>query len=150
MRVQIDDSLLSALNDALNERQTLIDAQAAELIKLHAQVAALQGTIAQVRKVLGGHPESDLLSLATTVAIGYQHWCDGNDGVFSELRATIEELQAMLRERNEDAKRKDAQIAELLEWKVAAKDAARGILGYVPDGADVDADYDKLHDLLLQ
>ncbi len=68
MRVQIDDSLLSALNDALNERQTLIDAQAAELIKLHAQVA--------------------------------------------EFGVTVEELQAMLRERNEDVKRKDALLEE--------------------------------------
>ena len=144
------EKLIGELRIIGNERQTLIDAQAAELIKLRAQVAALQDTIAQVRKALGGYPESDLLSLATTVATGYQHWCDGNDGVFSELRATIEELQAMLRERNEDVKRKDVQVAELLEWKVAAKDAARGILGYVPDGTDVDADYDKLHELLLQ
>lgn len=120
------DTYVAELRVQLNERQTLIDAQAAELTKLRAQVA--------------------------------------------ELGVTVEELQAMLRERNWDVDRKNAMIAErdatirgmlldariindelrsLRAWVNEAKDAARGILGYVPEGTDVDADYDKLHELLL-
>lgn len=68
-----------------DELQTLVDAQAAELIKLRAQVA--------------------------------------------ELGVTVEELQAMLRERNEDVKRKDAQI-DSLRANVDSRDALDDIVAW--------------------
>jgi DNA repair exonuclease SbcCD ATPase subunit len=44
-----------------------------------------------VTKTLGGYSDSNLLSLATTVAIGYQQWSDGHDAMTDNLRAQLAE-----------------------------------------------------------
>ncbi len=72
---------------------------------LRAQVAERDALIAQVTKILGGYPDSDLLSLATTVAAGYERWCDGHD-------AQVEALRAQLAKRDEKIAELQAQVAE--------------------------------------
>jgi len=57
------------------------------IAELRAQVAKRDELIAQVTKILGGYPDSDLLSLATTVAAGYERWCNGHDAQVDSLRA---------------------------------------------------------------
>ena len=47
-------------------------------------------------KILGGYPDSDLLSLATTVAAGYERWNDGYDAQVDSLRAEIATLKERL------------------------------------------------------
>ena len=59
------------------------------IAELRAQVAKRDKLIAQVTKILGGYPDSDLLSLATTVAAGYERWCNGHDAQVDSLRAEI-------------------------------------------------------------
>lgn len=75
---------------------------------LRAQVAERDELIAQVTKILGGYPDSDLLSLATTVAAGYERWSDGYDAQVEALRTQIATLWEQLAER-------DATILTLTE-----------------------------------
>ena len=63
---------------------------------LRAQVAKRDELIAQVTKILGGYPDSDLLSLATTVAAGYERWCDGHDAQVEALRTQVATLTERL------------------------------------------------------
>ena len=65
---------------------------------LRAQVAKRDELIAQVTKILGGYPDSDLLSLATTVAAGYERWCDGHDAQVEALRLQLAKRDAMIAE----------------------------------------------------
>ena len=66
------------------------------IAELRAQVAKRDELIAQVTKILGGYPDSDLLSLATTVAAGYERWCNGHDAQVDSLRAEIATLTERL------------------------------------------------------
>jgi len=66
------------------------------IAELRAQVAKRDELIAQVTKILGGYPDSDLLSLATTVAAGYERWCNGHDAQVDSLRAEIATLKERL------------------------------------------------------
>ena len=68
----------------------------ATIAELRAQVAKRDKLIAQVTKILGGYPDSDLLSLATTVAAGYERWCNGHDAQVDSLRAEIATLKERL------------------------------------------------------
>lgn len=78
------------------------------IAELRAQVAKRDELIAQVTKILGGYPDSDLLSLATTVAAGYERWSDGYDAQVEALRTQIATLWEQLAER-------DATILTLTE-----------------------------------
>ena len=90
---------------------------------LRAQVAKRDELIAQVTKILGGYPDSDLLSLATTVAAGYERWSDGYD-------AQVEALRAQITERGMELVIKEMRIESLLaalddmrnRWKSAEDD----------------------------
>ena len=73
----------------------LFDAEA-QVAELRAQVAKRDALIAQVTKILGGYPDSDLLSLATTVAAGYERWSDGYDAQVEALRAQVATLTERL------------------------------------------------------
>ena len=66
------------------------------IAELRAQVAKRDELIAQVTKILGGYPDSDLLSLATTVAAGYERWCNGHDAQVDSLRAESATLKERL------------------------------------------------------
>ena len=68
----------------------------ATIAELRAQVAKRDELIAQVTKILGGYPDSDLLSLATTVAAGYERWCNGHDAQVDSLRAQVATLTERL------------------------------------------------------
>jgi len=67
-----------------------------KIAELRAQIAERDALIAQVTKILGGYPDSDLLSLATTVAAGYERWCNGYDAQVDSLRAEIATLKERL------------------------------------------------------
>jgi len=96
------ESLLAALDDMRNRWKSAEDdwmqlrAQLAErdatILSLRALRAERDELIAQVTKILGGYPDSDLLSLATTVAAGYERWCDGHDAQVEALRAQVATL----------------------------------------------------------
>ena len=68
----------------------------AQIAELRAQLAERDALIAEVTKTLGGYPDSDLLSLATTVAAGYERWCDGHDAQVEALRAQVATLTERL------------------------------------------------------
>ena len=68
------------------------------IAELRAQVAERDAFVARVTKILGGYPDSDLLSLATTVAAGYERWCDGHDAQVEALRLQLAERDAMIAE----------------------------------------------------
>lgn len=80
----------------------------ATIAELRAQVAERDAFVARVTKILGGYPDSDLLSLATTVAAGYERWSDGYDAQVEALRTQIATLWEQLAER-------DATILTLTE-----------------------------------
>lgn len=84
--VRDDGSMTFYLHGGNGAHLVLIDT-----LDASAQIAKRDATIAQVTKILGGHSDSDLLSLATTVAIGYQQWSDGHDAQVEALRAQITE-----------------------------------------------------------
>ena len=86
------ESLTASLEDMRNRWK---DAEQ-DWMQLRAQVAERDAFIAQVTKILGGYPDSDLLSLATTVAAGYERWCDGHDAQVDSLRAEIATLKERL------------------------------------------------------
>ena len=67
-----------------------------QIAELRAQVAERDKLIANVTKTLGGYSDSDLLSLATTVAIGYQQWSEGHDAQVEALRAQVATLTERL------------------------------------------------------
>ena len=68
----------------------------ATIAELRAQVAERDAFVARVTKILGGYPDSDLLSLATTVAAGYERWCNGHDAQVEALRAQVATLTERL------------------------------------------------------
>lgn len=68
----------------------------AQIAELRAQLANRDALIARVTKTLGGYSDSNLLSLATTVAIGYQQWSDGHDAQVEALRAQVATLTERL------------------------------------------------------
>lgn len=96
------DEMAMAVNSFVGRAQDVIIAKRAEIANLRAQLAERDATIlllralrsdrdaliAEVTKTLGGHSDSDLLSLATTVAIGYQQWSDGHDAALERWKAT--------------------------------------------------------------
>lgn len=95
----------------------------AQIAELRAQLANRDALIARVTKTLGGYSDSNLLSLATTVAIGYQQWSDGHD-------AQVEALRAQITERGMELVIKEMRIESLLaalddmrnRWKSAEND----------------------------
>lgn len=95
----------------------------AQIAELRAQLANRDALIARVTKTLGGYSDSNLLSLATTVAIGYQQWSDGHD-------AQVEALRAQITERGMELVIKEMRIESLLaalddmrnRWKSAEDD----------------------------
>ena len=95
------DEMAMSVNSFVGRAQDIIAAKIAENTQLRAQVAERDALIAEVTKTLGGYPDSDLLSLARTVAIGYQQWSDGHDAMTDNLRAQLA--------------RRDATIATLTE-----------------------------------
>ena len=66
------------------------------IAQLRLQLAERDAFVARVTKILGGYPDSDLLSLATTVAAGYERWCDGHDAQVEALRAQLATLKERL------------------------------------------------------
>ena len=100
------DSLTAALDDVRNRWKDAeqdwmqLRAQLAErdatILSLRALRAERDELIAQVTKILGGYPDSDLLSLATTVAAGYERWCNGHDAQVEALRAQVATLTERL------------------------------------------------------
>lgn len=89
--VRDDGSMTFYLHGGNGAHLVLIDT-----LDASAQIAKRDATIAQVTKILGGHSDSDLLSLATTVAAGYERWCDGHDAQVEALRAEIATLKDRL------------------------------------------------------
>ena len=85
------DEMAMSVNSFVGRAQDIIAAKIAENTQLRAQVAERDALIAEVTKTLGGYPDSDLLSLARTVAIGYQQWSDGHDAMTDNLRAQLAE-----------------------------------------------------------
>ena len=67
-----------------------------QIAELRAQLAERDALISRVTKTLGGYSDSNLLSLATTVAIGYQQWSDGHDAQVEALRAQVATLTERL------------------------------------------------------
>lgn len=104
------DEMAMAVNSFVGRAQDIIIAKRAEIAQLRAQLAERDATIlslralradrdaliAQVTKILGGYPDSDLLSLATTVAAGYERWCNGHDAQVEALRAQVATLTERL------------------------------------------------------
>ena len=94
-----------------------------QIAELRAQLAERDALISRVTKTLGGYSDSNLLSLATTVAIGYQQWSDGHD-------AQVEALRAQIAERDMELVIKEMRIESLLaalddmrnRWKSAEDD----------------------------
>ena len=91
--VRDDGSMTFYLHGGNGAHLVLIDT-----LDASAQIAKRDATIAQVTKILGGYPDSDLLSLATTVAAGYERWSDGYDAQVEALRAQVAERDAMIAE----------------------------------------------------
>ncbi len=85
------DEMAMAVNSFVGRAQDVIATKIADNTKLRAQLAERDALIAEVTKTLGGYPDSDLLSLARTVAIGYQQWSDGHDAMTDNLRAQLAE-----------------------------------------------------------
>ena len=85
------DEMAMSVNSFVGRAQDIIAAKIAENTELRAQLAERDALIAEVTKTLGGYPDSDLLSLARTVAIGYQQWSDGHDAMTDNLRAQLAE-----------------------------------------------------------
>ena len=95
----VADSALIALNEyrqAMDRLRAQVAERDATILSLRALRADRDAFIAQVTKILGGYPDSDLLSLATTVAIGYQQWSDGHDAQVEALRAQVATLKERL------------------------------------------------------
>jgi hypothetical protein len=90
------DEMAMSVNSFVGRAQDIIAAKIAENTELRAQLAERDALIAEVTKTLGGYPDSDLLSLATTVAAGYERWCDGHDAQVEALRAQVATLTERL------------------------------------------------------
>lgn len=67
-----------------------------KIAELRAQIAERDALIAQVTQILGGYPDSNLLSLATTVAAGYERWSDNHDARVEALQAQVATLTERL------------------------------------------------------
>ena len=85
------DEMVMSVNSFVGRAQDIIATKIAENAELRAQLAERDALIAEVTKTIGGYPDSDLLSLARTVAIGYQQWSDGHDAMTDNLRAQLAE-----------------------------------------------------------
>ena len=117
------DEMAMAVNSFVGRAQDIIATKIAENAELRAQLAERDALIARVTKTLGGYSDSNLLSLATTVAIGYQQWSDGHD-------AQVEALRAQITERGMELVIKEMRIESLLaalddmrnRWKSAEDD----------------------------
>ena len=83
-------------DDAIAELRAQVAERDATILSLRALRAERDAFIAQVTKTLGGYPDSALLSLATTVAAGYERWCNGHDAQVDSLRAEIATLKERL------------------------------------------------------
>jgi len=90
------EEMAVAVNSFVNIAQDIIATKIAEIAALRAQLAERDALIARVTKTLGGYSDSDLLSLATTVAIGYQQWSDGHDAITDNLREQVVDLRAQV------------------------------------------------------
>ena len=90
------DEMAMSVNSFVGRAQDIIAAKIAENTELRAQLAERDALIAEVTKTLGGYPDSDLLSLARTVAIGYQQWSDGHDAMTDNLRAQLAERDTVI------------------------------------------------------
>ena len=85
-------------DDAIAELRAQVAERDATILSLRALRAERDAFIAQVTKTLGGYPDSDLLSLATTVAAGYERWCNGHDAQVDSLRAQVAKRDATIAE----------------------------------------------------
>ena len=82
-----------------------------QIAELRSQVAERDALIAEVTKILGGYPDSDLLSLARTVAIGYQQWSDGHDAMTDNLRAQVADRDAEIAQLRAQVAERDTVIS---------------------------------------
>jgi len=82
---------IAELRGRVAKHKATIAERDATVLSLRAQLAERDALIAEVTKTLGGYSDSNLLSLATTVAIGYQQWSDGHDAMTDNLRAQLAE-----------------------------------------------------------
>lgn len=85
-------------DDAIAELRAQVAERDATILSLRALRAERDAFIAQVTKILGGYPDSDLLSLATTVAAGYERWNDGYDAQVEALRLQLAERDTVIAE----------------------------------------------------
>lgn len=111
----MSDEMLAELESSLYGRIAELRAQLAEssdsVVELRARVAERDALIAEVTKTLGGYPDSDLLSLARTVAIGYQQWSDGHDAMTDNLRAQLAERDAEIAQLRAQVAERDTVIS---------------------------------------
>ena len=105
------DEMAMAVNSFVGRAQDIIAAKIAENTELRAQLAERDALIAEVTKTIGGYPDSDLLSLARTVAIGYQQWSDGHDAMTDNLRAQLAERDAEIAQLRAQVAERDTVIS---------------------------------------